>query len=207
MKERLTEQEKKSREKKQKIYRVAIKMFSDYGYEQATIRDICKEAGITTSTFYNFFGDKDGVLLQLYYEALSKGASYLDLTPSNLKKPFTSICRFFTSVASFMDSFSRDVIRQALFATPKLLEGNYKTLSADNANKAIEAFLEEGKRIGTVDKSLDSRKVADYLLMSATGVSVYWLNQVDGKSYAEVAGIMFPMACRAVTDENIELEI
>ena len=88
MKERLTNQEKKSREKKQRIYRVAMKMFSEYGYEQATIRDICKAAGITTSSFYNFFGDKDGVLLQFYYEILEKGAAHLDLTPQNLQTPY-----------------------------------------------------------------------------------------------------------------------
>ncbi len=207
MKERLTNQEKKSREKKQRIYRVAMKMFSEYGYEQATIRDICKAAGITTSTFYNFFGDKDGVLLQFYYEILEKGAAHLDLTPQNLQTPYQSICDFFMSTAAFMDSFSKDVARQTIFATPKLLQGNYKTLSSDNASKAITAFLEEGKRFGTVDASTDSRAVAEYLLMSASGISVFWLNQGEGKSYLEIAQQMVPMIFRSVTGEKVAAKL
>ncbi len=203
MKERLTNQEKRSREKKQRIYKVAMRMFSEYGYEQATIRDICKEAGITTSTFYNFFGDKDGVLLQFYYEILEKGASHLDLTPQNLRTPYQSICDFFMSTASFMDSFSRDVARQTIFAAPKLLQGNYKTLSADNASKAITAFLEEGKRFGTVDRDTDSKAVAEYLLMAASGISVFWLNQGEDTSYLEIAEKMIPMIFRSVTDEKV----
>ena len=207
MKERLTNQEKQSREKKQRIYRVAMKMFSEYGYEQTTIRDICKNAGITTSTFYNFFGDKDGVLLQFYYEILSKGASYLDLTPQNLSTPYQSICNFFMSSASFMDRFSSDVVRQTIFATPKLLKGSYKTLSADNASNAIIAFLEEGKRFGTVKKDTDSRKTAEYLLMSASGISVFWLNQGGDRTYMEIASQMIPMIFKSVTDEIVTVKV
>ena len=207
MKERLTEQEKRSREKKLKIYRITMKMFSEYGYEQTTIRDICKEAGITTSTFYNFFGDKDGVLLQFYYEMLEKGAKYLDLTPLNLKTPYQSICNFFMSTAAFMDSFSKDVARQATFAAPKLVRGNYKTLPPDNANKAIEAFLEEGKRYGTVSKATDSKKTAEYLIMSASGLSSYWINQDDDRSYMDIAKDMVPLIFRSVTKEKVVAQI
>ena len=180
MKERLTNQEKKSREKKQRIYRIAMKMFSEYGYEQTTIRDICKKAGITTSTFYNFFGDKDGVLLQFYYEILSKGAMYLDITPQNLSKPYQSICNFFMCTASFMDSFSSDVARQTIFAVPKLLKGNYKTLSADNASKAIIAFLEEGKRFIAGETVSCDPSLKGFLPVFVNGYSIGFAKAVNG---------------------------
>ena len=205
MKERLTNQEKQSREKKQRIYKIAMKMFSDYGYDQTTIRDICSKAGITTSTFYNFFTDKDGLLLQFYYEILAKGARHLDLTPDNLKHPYQSICNFFIETAEFLDSFSKDVARRTVFATKKLLDGNYKTLKADNANKAIEAFLNQGKVFGTVDVDTDTKHVAEYLLMTASGITTYWINQTDDESYVAVASRLFPTAFSAVTDEIISV--
>ena len=49
--ERFTAQALKSKEKKKQIYEISMQMFSDLGYEQTTIRDICKAAGITNSTF------------------------------------------------------------------------------------------------------------------------------------------------------------
>ena len=55
-------QAQRSQEKKRQIYETAMGMFRDKGYNQTTVRDICTAAGITTGTFYNFFGDKFGIV-------------------------------------------------------------------------------------------------------------------------------------------------
>ena len=49
----------------------------------------------------------------------------------------------------------------------------------------------------------DSRAVAEYLLMAASGISVFWLNQGEGKSYLEIARQMVPMIFRSVTEEEV----
>ena len=58
----LTPQAQRSLEKKNHIFNISMEMFRDQGYNQTTIRDICAAAGVTTGTFYNFFGDKFGIL-------------------------------------------------------------------------------------------------------------------------------------------------
>jgi len=45
------------------ILRAAVKLFSDRGYYTTTISQIAREAGVSTGLIYQYFGDKDDVLL------------------------------------------------------------------------------------------------------------------------------------------------
>nr|NLD40719.1 helix-turn-helix transcriptional regulator [Actinomycetales bacterium] len=53
----------RSQETRQRIYRSALELFREHGYDQVTIREICEAAGVAVGTFYHFFGSKDGTLL------------------------------------------------------------------------------------------------------------------------------------------------
>lgn len=47
---------------KNRIIECSIELFRQFGYNQVTIEDICKESGITKSTFYYYFKSKDALL-------------------------------------------------------------------------------------------------------------------------------------------------
>lgn len=51
------------------IMQVGKRQFLEKGYEGANLRDMCKAAGITTSTFYCRFGDKHTLLSALVKDA------------------------------------------------------------------------------------------------------------------------------------------
>ena len=46
----------------------ALSLFSERGYEAASVREICEAAGVTKPTLYHFYGSKEGV-----YRALVEG--------------------------------------------------------------------------------------------------------------------------------------
>ena len=50
-------------ERRAQILRAAVKLFSDEGYYTTTIAQIAREAGVSTGLIYQYFGDKDDVLL------------------------------------------------------------------------------------------------------------------------------------------------
>lgn len=69
---------------KEHIRQVALRLFSEHGYENITIRKICKDADISIGTFYNNYSNKQDILLEIYIQiddALKK-------VPSNLLLPF-----------------------------------------------------------------------------------------------------------------------
>lgn len=205
MKERITPQAQRSREKKQAIFEVAMRMFEEYGYEQTTVRDICKNAGINTSSFYNYFGDKLGVLLQLYYEILERGAAHLAHTEENLARPYQAVCDYFLSMAEFTDRFGKDVVREAIMSIPLLTGGGYDALPRDSSLTQIAEFFTRAKTAGTVPPDRDCRADAEYLLVAAQGVTTYWITMSQGESYLALAGRMMPRIFSAVTDQPVRV--
>jgi len=55
---------------KERIFAVCIDLFSKKGYENVTVREIAKNAGITESTIYNHFSNKSDILESIlnYYK-------------------------------------------------------------------------------------------------------------------------------------------
>ncbi|MCR5692050.1 MAG: TetR/AcrR family transcriptional regulator [Eubacterium sp.] len=54
----------------QKIQEAALEEFQEKGYTKASLRQICKKAGVTTGALYFFFKDKDQLFSSLFAEVL-----------------------------------------------------------------------------------------------------------------------------------------
>lgn len=60
-------------ETRERILEAAQGLFRASGFEQATTRDIAREAGIATGTLFNYFPTKEAIVMTLVCEALDKG--------------------------------------------------------------------------------------------------------------------------------------
>jgi len=58
----LTNRQKQAIETKMNIVKVAMDLFGKHGFYQVTIRDICKEAGISIGAFYHHFEAKEDLI-------------------------------------------------------------------------------------------------------------------------------------------------
>lgn len=194
-----------SAEKKQNIYETAMRMFQENGYEQTSIRDICREVGITNSTFYHFFGDKLAILLQFYYTILKKYAGYLAHTTENLRTPYQAICDFFVLSSSDLAQYGIELARQITLNTHRMLSGSYPALPAMSMVEQLTDFLKAAKQHGTVSPEADCRADAEYLLLSANGVMFYWLSIANSERYEALAARMMPRIFSAVTDTSVQV--
>ena len=59
------------KETKTRLLKCAMKEFSEKGYMKASLRSICREAGVTTGALYFFFKDKEDLFGSLIEEPLS----------------------------------------------------------------------------------------------------------------------------------------
>ncbi|SEP55223.1 transcriptional regulator, TetR family [Lachnospiraceae bacterium NE2001] len=66
------------KETKKKLLECAMKEFSEKGYMKASIRNICKEAGVTTGALYFFFKDKEDLFGNLVGGPLMKLEKLID---------------------------------------------------------------------------------------------------------------------------------
>jgi AcrR family transcriptional regulator len=72
--------EKKSRKVKEKIVTVARNLVLKQGYQKTTVRQIIEEAGISTSTLYHFFQDKEDIFLSVVFDIYIKTIQLIHTT-------------------------------------------------------------------------------------------------------------------------------
>lgn len=58
----------KSEETRQKILDAALRMFRELGFEQATMREIAKQAGVATGLAYYYFPKKEDLVMAFYVQ-------------------------------------------------------------------------------------------------------------------------------------------
>src|SRR5215207_9798410 len=72
MSPRTAEQFREIREEsREKILRSALKVFARHGFEQASVRMIAAEAGVSPGLMYSYFGGKDDLLRAIYERGMS----------------------------------------------------------------------------------------------------------------------------------------
>lgn len=68
----------KTDETRQKIIESARKEFVEKGFEKASLRNICKDAGVTTGALYFFFQDKDDLFSQIFLPIMNRINDMID---------------------------------------------------------------------------------------------------------------------------------
>lgn len=201
----LTTQAQRSQEKKKHIFNISMEMFREQGYNQTTIRDICAAAGITTGTFYNFFGDKFGILLEHYRRMIAERTHILEFTTDKLSNPYQAICDYFFTLSVMAGRFGKELAREFSFRAPEMMAG-----VADPANgngiHYIALFLSRAQESGAIPAGMNPLHIAEHLVAGYMGMMLYWQNFSTGESMEDVARRMLPLIFSAVTDQHLEIK-
>ena len=72
---------------KNKIIRISRRLFLEQGYENTTVRQILKKAGLSAGSLYHLFKNKEEILLFGLHDALIEISSLTDSKASEYKEP------------------------------------------------------------------------------------------------------------------------
>lgn len=114
-----------------RLINAAMHLYSERGYEQTTVAEIAKHAGLTERTFFRYFADKREVLF-FGSEILERAVvEAVEAAPADVA-PIDAIGAALESVATFFtDGPSHPRRRQAVIdANPELRERERKKLAA-----------------------------------------------------------------------------
>lgn len=136
--------QKRSKEKKEKIKDIAIKLFSQKGYHNVSTNEIAKNAGISIGTLYNYFFDKKAIYDELVGDLYTKVLS--QITPQYLSpvdSPIALIEQYVSLIIeghTYMTNFQREITALSYQNTEfRKLEDNYRAF----ATKKIILLLQE----------------------------------------------------------------
>ncbi|MBK7222837.1 MAG: TetR/AcrR family transcriptional regulator [Saprospiraceae bacterium] len=157
--------------KEQKIIEAAEKVFASFGFKNARMEEVAKEAEITKVTLYAYFRSKENLYMAITYNALQKLAVICDdLIASNVDKPgiesvvaimegFMDFCQenpLYSEVLLDYFSLIRSITEDDKKLTDAMKESNYFPKVQALHNYPFKLTAKEIQR-GIDDKSISER--------------------------------------------------
>jgi AcrR family transcriptional regulator len=133
----------------EKLMRVSVELFAEYGYAQTSVQQIVDAAGVTKGALYHYFKSKDDLLFDIYDRLLSMQREHLDAIVARGLDPEQTIrlvCEdvIVTSIEGLADGA---VFFRSQHMLSEKRQREVKQRRRDY-NGAFEAILERGRSDG-----------------------------------------------------------
>ena len=164
----------KEEQRRAQIKEAAINLFSQKGYDQATMDDLVQEAGISKSLIYWYWKSKAALLSELIDTCMTTYTELLqDIVNSNQSYP-EKINRL---IWEFTDAFKKSdrlnkLVHFCSLHHPKNPDENFGeqvNTYYQEVLSLIEAIMNEGVDIGMVKKDVDTKAIALLFLTTVEG--------------------------------------
>lgn len=159
---------------KNRIFNKANELFSEKGFNNVTIRDICKEANIAVGTFYLHYQSKHDILYSLYKRAdeLIEEKQIFEQADLNSVQKILELIRIQLSIADLFHVQSEAV--KQLYSY-QLESDNEYFLSEDRQFYIqLARAIDEGKAKDEIRKDITTHDICWRLLRFSRGIIFDW---------------------------------
>ena len=189
MKKQMTSRMRRAIETRKGILEHSIRLITTRGFDQTSIEDIAKAAGVSVGTFYYYYPSKEALLqgmpwkIDAFFEKEVVGRLNSPDCEENIKT-------FFYYYAKHSKKHGWNIIKH-LFATDTAF-----VISDDRFLQIVLLdIIDKGQRSGQVAKDFSARQIMRFMLIAIHGVVLDWA-MANGKSniYAdteEITGRLF----------------
>jgi len=169
---KLSKQQKKSKETKERIFKAAKEILQKSGYENLSIKNICEEAGVSNGSFYHHFKTKDDLLSYYIEEQPSISPELLDI-PSNKLGAKETIIEVYLNYADYCKELGVDFV--AGYYTPKnqALNPEIRT-ERPYPIVTVQQYLEKAVNAGVIQLKLTIPEVVTDIRMLVIGNVFEW---------------------------------
>ncbi|NJD53491.1 MAG: TetR/AcrR family transcriptional regulator [Candidatus Methanoperedens sp.] len=152
--------DKKKIETKNTIFEVAGRLFKEKGYDNTTVDEITKEAGIGKGTFFNYFPAKEALLQDFVKQ---KEELVFDLVKDQLTRNITTKEKIKNILILVAKSNEKDRELTKLFVFEHLKHYGHEERRSTSLNHLIQVILEKGEKTGEFKIGSDSKMAAGNL--------------------------------------------
>jgi len=136
-------------ERRRQIVTAAVKLFSENGYYTTTIQQIAREAGISTGLVYQYFRDKDDLLLLALMQVLESYEKEIPRALEGVKHPVARLCRALATYCAVVDRMRAATV--LTYRSSKSLRSERRALLMEGetrTNRLLEACIRDCVEIG-----------------------------------------------------------
>ena len=165
---------------KEKLLRVATRMFAENGYKSVTVRDISRASDASISMVAYHYGGKEALYRQVLERQFACYDS-IDMLVAHDAPPLEKIrCYVAWSLSKHRENefFSKLYIRE--LTSPSKLFGSFVKPLLSRSYNFLFDLVEEGKESGEISRGIDSHAITSVIATSVNYATFY--NEVDEKA-------------------------
>lgn len=182
--------EKKKIETRNKIFEVAGRLFKEKGFENTTVDEITREAGIGKGTFFNYYPTKEALLVDFVKE---KEELLFDLVQNELRKNIHVREKIKNALLTVAKSNEKNKELTRLFVVEHLRHYGYNERTSRGLNTLLNKILEKGVEAGEIRNSIDIRKASENITGIYYASLMEWLWSESDYSFSEDISIKIDM--------------
>jgi AcrR family transcriptional regulator len=170
-------EEKKERQKRD-IYRTAVKLFHEKGYEETRVEDITRRLRISRATFFNYYPSKDSILHQIAEEAVQFYKRRLEEELAAHASAREKIHHLLEEMGKNIEAdkrFYRAVFLEIMRSQMGLVGGR---VSMDKAtiSELTASIIAQGQKHGELRADYPAQQLAEILVGIYNNVILNWLH-------------------------------
>ena len=163
--------ERRKEQKKDSIKRAALELFRTYGFGKVSVFDIARKAHVSHVTIYNHFGSKEELVHDVIKTAISglveDSRSVIESDRPFLEKLELIVLNKAETAGQYQGELMRTVIRDN-----PVMQRFVESLWTQEVEGLIHELVDEGKKLGYIDKELSWEAVWYYFEIIRRGALV-----------------------------------
>jgi TetR/AcrR family transcriptional regulator, fatty acid metabolism regulator protein len=180
--------------RKDRIMDAALRIFADKGFQNATITEISKEAGVSEATIYEYFGTKEDLLFAIpekisndTFEASSKVIPYIKGVEGKIR----AILLFYVQLYQSNPNYSALVLLQLM--SNKRFRQTPAHAAIRKSSHGLLDCIKEGIADGTFKKDSNPYLVRSMLMGAIEHMFIHWHMQGMPKQKTSIANMLDPL--------------
>lgn len=184
----------KHKSRKDRIMDAALHIFAEKGFQNATITEISKEAGVSEATIYEYFGTKEDLLFAIpekisndTFEESSKVIPYIKGVEGKIR----AIMLFYVQLYQSNPHYSALVLLQLM--SNKRFRQTPAHAAIRKSSHGLLDCIREGITNGTFKKDSDPYLIRSMLMGAIEHLFIHWHMQGMPKSKTSIADMLDPL--------------
>lgn len=161
--------------RRQELMSAIFEVVERLGYENLTIRDICRETGISIGTFYHYFEEKSDVVRILFKGIDDYFVSHV--LPSLVDDEVENILIYVREYASYCHRSGVLVSREIATAPLRNAERNYLSDKQRQLSIIIRDIVRRGQEKGQITTQFSVEELSRMVLVGMRGYNADWAKQ------------------------------
>jgi len=180
--------------RKDRIMDAALRIFADKGFQNATVTEISKEAGVSEATVYEYFGTKEDLLFAIpekisndTYEESSKVIPYIKGVEGKIR----AILLFYVQLYQSNPNYSALVLLQLM--SNKRFRQTPAHAAIRKSSHGLLDCIREGIADGTFKKEVNPYLIRSMFMGAIEHMFIHWHMQGMPKRKPSVADMLDPL--------------